>query len=34
LGDTYRVLIYHNQRHILQAEKVVTSMSEMINQAS
>lgn len=23
LGDTFRVLIYHNQRHIVQAEKVL-----------
>lgn len=23
LGDTFRVLIYHNQRHLLQAEKVL-----------
>lgn len=28
LGDTYRVLIYHNQRHILQAEKVVSMVDE------
>lgn len=23
LGDTFRVVIYHNERHILQAQKVV-----------
>ena len=23
LGDTFRVLIYHNERHIKQAEKVL-----------
>ena len=23
LGDTFRVLIYHNQRHIKQAERVI-----------
>lgn len=28
LGDTFRVVIYHNQRHILQAEKITTHFSE------
>lgn len=28
LGDTFRVVIYHNQRHIVQAEKIMTSFSE------
>lgn len=28
LGDTFRIVIYHNQRHILQAEKIVTIFSE------
>lgn len=26
LGDTFRVIIYHNQRHIIQAEKVLKSI--------
>lgn len=28
LGDTFRVLVYHNQRHIVQAKKVVAQMGE------
>ena len=28
LGDTFRVVIYHNQRHIVQAEKVINSQVE------
>ncbi len=27
LGDTFRVVIYHNQRHILQAERVLRKQS-------
>jgi hypothetical protein len=25
LGDTFRVIIYHNQRHLLQAEKAIAN---------
>ncbi|WP_198403838.1 DinB family protein [Aquimarina aggregata] len=28
LGDTFRVVIYHNQRHIAQAERVLEQVSE------
>ncbi|GAB1444696.1 DinB family protein [Flammeovirgaceae bacterium] len=31
LGDTLRVVVYHNQRHILQAEKVLTSLKVAVN---
>ncbi len=27
LGDTFRVVIYHNQRHIIQAKNVIKSMN-------
>ncbi len=27
LGDTFRVVIYHNQRHILQAKKVLKEVN-------
>ncbi len=29
LGDTFRFVIYHNQRHILQAERVLTSQNNL-----
>lgn len=28
LGDTFRIVIYHNQRHIVQAGKVISSLPE------
>ncbi|MEN7548701.1 DinB family protein [Rapidithrix thailandica] len=31
LGDTFRVLIYHNQRHLVQAEKVVKAYQDCTN---
>ena len=30
LGDTFRVVIYHNQRHIVQANKVLKQMKELV----
>ncbi|MEX0811359.1 MAG: DinB family protein [Chitinophagales bacterium] len=30
LGDTFRVVIYHNQRHILQANKAIKAFSERL----
>jgi len=30
LGDTFRVLIYHNQRHMVQADKVLKNIPEEI----
>jgi len=30
LGDTFRVVIYHNQRHIVQANKVLADMKELV----
>lgn len=30
LGDTFRVVIYHNQRHIVQADKVLESMAQLV----
>jgi len=30
LGDTFRVVIYHNQRHIVQANKVLVQMKELV----
>ena len=30
LGDTFRVIVYHNQRHILQAQKVLKTLSVQI----
>jgi len=30
LGDTFRVVIYHNQRHIVQANKVLEQKKELV----
>ena len=30
LGDTFRVVIYHNQRHIVQSNKVLAQMKELV----
>ena len=31
LGDTFRVVIYHNERHLLQAEKVLNDFNNTTN---
>lgn len=31
LGDTFRVVIYHNQRHTVQAQKVLKMMHEQVS---
>jgi len=34
LGDTFRVLVYHNQRHLEQASKVLAKAKEVLQTAS
>ncbi|MGA6926679.1 MAG: hypothetical protein WBY88_13405, partial [Desulfosarcina sp.] len=33
LGDTFRVVIYHNQRHLLQAERALQSLETSATEA-
>jgi hypothetical protein len=34
LGDTFRVVVYHNQRHLKQASKVLEEVSQLTQQSS
>ncbi|MCG2612070.1 DinB family protein [Flavobacterium sp. SM15] len=33
LGDTFRFVIYHNQRHVLQAQRVLTAQLQIIEKS-